>query len=287
MFLVDAPEKGRATQTALMTFLSRASNQFRTLPMDGSDPMHYVSNKIPVMYTSNAVQQRRWQEYLDNFSINSVMPDILNVQYLVFSKEQYAKDQSQLSNKYVPVFQSPDGAQLVLENLAVLPKAWLVPSVFKVENPAQILQMLQSAIFNPRQTALVETPAPITLGQPFAGTLGNVRVESYQGERVVLKATTTANSLLVLGDKFYKGWKATIDGRPTAIYPVNYILRGVYLTPGSHTIEFVFDPLPFKVGKWLTLTSFAIFAGMLVREIWFWRRKVREGHSGDEQKNLT
>ena len=80
------------------------------------------------------------------------------------------------------------------------------------------------------------------------------------------------NTLLVLGEKFYKGWKATVDGKSTTIYPVNYILRGVYLTPGKHTVEFLFDPLPFKIGKLLTFISFAIFAGMLIRA-WLFRRK--------------
>jgi hypothetical protein len=267
MFLVAAPEKGRASQSALMDFLARGSNQYRTLPMDGSDPMHYVSNKIPVMFTSNAVQQRRWQEFLDNFSLNSIMPDILNVRYLVFSTEQYAKERTQLSSKFVPVFQSPDGLQLVLENRDVLPKAWLVPSVLKVDAPGQILQMMQSSIFRPVQTALVESPPPIRLDQPFAGSPGDVRMEIYEGERIDVTATATANCLLVLGEKYYKGWKATVDGTAATIYPVNFILRGVYLTPGTHKIEFIFDPLPFKIGKYLTLASLLLFAVLIVREM--------------------
>lgn len=287
MFLVDAPEKGRATLTPIMTYLAQGSNQYRTLPMDGSDPMQYVSNKIPVMFTSNAVQQRRWQEYLDNFNLNSIMPDILNVKYLVFSAEQYAKEQAQLSSKFHPVFQSPDGKQIVLENREVLPKAWLVPSVLKVDNPEQMLSMLQSAIFRPDQTALVESPPPISLNQPFSGPPGNARVERYEGERINVSATAKTNCILVLGDKFYKGWKATVDGVSTAIYPVNYILRGVYLTPGTHRIEFIFDPLPFKIGKWLTLSSFVLFAIFLMREIRFWRRKEREGRVGDGQTDIA
>jgi hypothetical protein len=38
-------------------------------------------------------------------------------------------------------------------------------------------------------------------------------------------------------------------------------------------VRFVFDPLPFKVGKYLTLASFALFAAMLVRE---WKRRETE-----------
>jgi uncharacterized membrane protein YfhO len=77
-----------------------------------------------------------------------------------------------------------------------------------------------------------------------------------------------------LGEKYYKGWKATVDGKNTEIVPVNHILRGVYLTTGTHKVEFIFDPLPFKIGKYLTLASFALFAGMLVRE---WRGRRLKG----------
>jgi hypothetical protein len=52
----------------------------------------------------------------------------------------------------------------------------------------------------------------------------------------------------------------------------------VYLTPGTHTVEFVFDPLPFKIGKWLTLGSFAFFAALLARE--FLNRRKQRGNTG-------
>jgi uncharacterized membrane protein YfhO len=82
------------------------------------------------------------------------------------------------------------------------------------------------------------------------------------------------NTLLVLGEKYYKGWKATVDGKSAEVVPVDHVLRGVYLTPGTHRVEFVFDPLPFKIGKWLTLLSFAFFVVMLGRE-WLLKRRVK------------
>jgi uncharacterized membrane protein YfhO len=71
-----------------------------------------------------------------------------------------------------------------------------------------------------------------------------------------------------------------VDGKEVEIQPVDHVLRGVYLTPGTHTVEFVFDPLPFKIGKWLTLSSFAFFALMLLRE-WQVRRRGTQGNGED------
>jgi hypothetical protein len=270
MFLVAPPEATRSVRTPVMDFLARESRQYRTLPMNGSDPMQYVANKIPVMFTSNAVQQKRWQDYLDAFNFASSMPDMMNVKYVVYSPEQYLQDKTVMGDKYRQVFQSPDGKELVLENSAVLPKAWLVPSVLQVTQQDRIIGLLQSPQFDPRQLALVESPPPLALKAPGtepAGKAGSVQVRKYEGERIELSASVTENALMVLGEKYYQGWKALVDGKAAPIVPANYILRGIYLTPGEHTIEVVFDPIAFKIGKYLTLMSFLLFFAVLVREV--------------------
>jgi hypothetical protein len=178
-----------------------------------------------------------------------------------------------LGEKYVPVFQAPDGSQIVLENRMVLPKAWLVPSVVPVSDPGQLLGMMQSPAFNPRRLALVESPATVPLSPPALAVpfpAESVRLLHYEGGRISVAAANQTPALLVLGEKFYPGWKAFDNGRQIDIVPVDYVLRGVYLPAGSHKVEFVFNPLPFKVGKYLTFASFAIFVGAVV---WDWRRK--------------
>jgi hypothetical protein len=280
MFLVDVPHTSKGAKTPIIEFLGRESKQYRILPIN-SDPSIYTSQQIPVMFVSLPVQQVRWQQFLDAFVTTSAMPDMMNVKYLVYSADQYAREKAQLGDKFQSVFQSPDGGQVVLENRTVLPKAWLVPSVAMIKSTEQRLGILQNPSFNPRTVALVETPPPFPMAdldqaQPLFPL--SVTVTTYEGERIALSAKVPQNALLVLGEKYYKGWKATVDGKTTEIHPVNNILRGVYLTPGTHKVEFIFDPLPFKIGKYLTLASFAFFAGMLVRE-WLVRRRVK----GDEQ----
>jgi len=276
MFLVDEPQKVKGGKSPVMEFLlARSSNQYRVLPMEGSDPMQYATSGIPVMFTANAVQQQRWQDFLNVFSFTSSMPDMVNVKYLVLAKDQFAREKGQLGEKYQPVFQSPDGSQLVLENRMVLPKGWLVPAAAQITDLRQTLSILQSPSFDPRKTAIVESTPPLPMASPDSVEpfpLNAVSVVSYEGERIAVSTRTPRNALLVLGEKYYKGWNATVDGKPVEIYPVNHILRGVYLTPGKHKVEFVFDPLPFKIGKWLTLTSFLFYAVLLGRE-WWGRRK--------------
>lgn len=271
LFVVDEPHREATAKAPEIAFVKGAGTEYRTLPL-GGDPMPYAAAGVPVMFTSNAVQQRRWQEYLDNFNLLSGMPDILNVKYLVLAKDQLEQDKMGLSAKYRPVYTTPAGL-VVLENPTVLPKAWLAPVALQVEKPEEMLAALQSPQFNPRTMALVETPPPIPVAKDPkwsapADAAGQARVTRYEAERIDVDAAVKLNSLLVLGEKYYKGWKATVDGKVAEIYPVDHVLRGIYLTPGSHKVEFVFDPMPFKVGKYLTFVSFVFFALFLGREVW-------------------
>ena len=275
MLLQDVPEKVKGIRTPAMEFLARGSRQYRALPTNNTDPMQYATSGIPVMFTANPVQQQRWLNFLEAFSFSSPMPDMLNVKYLVYGTAQYERDKGALVNKYTPVFRSPDGGEVVLENRSVLPKGWLVPAVDVITDPGQALAVLRDPLFDPRQKALVETPPPIPLADPHAPRTenrGDVSVDRFESDHISVIANAPRNSLLVLGEKYYRGWRATVDGKPVVIHPVNHVLRGVYLTQGRHRVEFVFDPLPFRIGKWLTLVSFALYALFLGREIWLMKR---------------
>jgi hypothetical protein len=279
LVLTDPPNRTEAAVTPAMGWIKIQSHgaqgtgqevpEYRVLLFGGSDPMRYASAGIPVLFTANAVQKRRWQEYLDILSLQSAMPDIMNVRWLVADEALYQQHQSTFGNRYPPVFRG--GGEVVLENRQVLPKAWLVTRAELVtDHPERLKRMLDSS-FDPSRVALVESPPQLALVP--AEKPGSVRLLQYKGEKIrLMSEETTANSLLVLGEKYHNGWKASVDGKPAAIVPVNHILRGVYLTPGKHTVEFRFDPLPFKIGKWLTLGSFALFGVVAVREWWLRRR---------------
>lgn len=282
MFLINVPETSRGVVSPVAEFLSKGGEQYRSLPMNDVDPMYYATKKIPVMYTSNPVQKRRWQEFLDAFSVDSPMMDIMNTRYMVVRAEQYAQDKEAMERKFRLVYASPDGKEVVLENLTVLPKAWLVPTVEVLTGSPQQLAALRSPAFDPWRVALVESPPPVQLAGPTAATPAaeDVKITRYGGELIELTAKTPANMLLVLGEKYYQGWRASVNGKESPIVPVNHVLRGVYLPAGNHQVRFIFDPLPFKVGKWVTFASFALYGAMLARE---WRRMKVRGARSEER----
>jgi hypothetical protein len=271
MLLQDMPEKVKGVKSPVMSYLAGQGREYRTLPLTDEDPMSYATSGIPVMFTANAVQQARWQNFLNVFDLTSPLPDMMNVRYLVCLADQYMKDREAFGDGYIPVYSSPDGFALVLENRDVLPKGWLVNAVSVVSDPAKAFETLRGKDFNPRRMALVESQPPILMADPNKSTTvspGEVVIKSYESNRIDVVAKGEMNALLVLGEKYFRGWRATVDGREVSIHPVNQVLRGVYLPPGEHRVEFIFDPVPFKIGKWITLVSFAVYALFLGRELW-------------------
>jgi len=276
LVLTDPPNRAGSTATPAMSWIRQQSQggkgkdlpEYRVLLLGSSDPMRYASARIPVLFTANAVQKRRWQEYLDVLSLESTLPDIMNVRWLVAEEKLYEQNKGHFGDRYPVVFRG--GGEVVLENRQVLPKAWLVTNMEAVADPGQRIRRMQDPSFNPSATALVESRPPLDISRNEGNRA--VKVDRYEGELVCLTADSGTGSLLVLGEKYHQGWKATVNGTPTAIVPVNHVLRGIYLTPGRHMVEFRFDPLPFKIGKWLTLGSFAFFAVVAVRELLMRRR---------------
>jgi hypothetical protein len=264
----------------VVSYLEPRIDHYRMQPLGGESATYYADYGLANLSAYVTVSEKRYREFLEAFSLDGRMPDLMNLKYIVMPGGDYRSQQGKLSAKYTPVFTAADGS-VVLENRTVLPKAWLVPFAATIPDSQQRLAAMNDPRFDPALLAIVESTPTLPLSYPGNGYIpGTARVEEYQPNRIVVSTAAGQNSLLVLGEKYYNWWYATVDGKKSDIVPVDHVLRGVYLTPGTHRVEFVFDPLPFKVGKWLTLSSMFLFALLLGRE-WLLRRSrpsLRDGH---------
>jgi Bacterial membrane protein YfhO len=165
-------------------------------------------------------------------------------------------------------YSGPDAR--IYRNLRAVPRAFLVGRQRVVDGGDAALAATVSPTFDARTTAVTERAVP---GLPQAGgtaSPGSARLVGYGDERAVVRATARQPSLLVLTDVNYPGWKATVDGRPAAIERVDYLLRGVAIPAGSHTVEFRYAPLSWRIG-WIvsSVAALAFVAALVVG----WRRR--------------
>ncbi len=147
----------------------------------------------------------------------------------------------------------------VYSNSGALPRAWVVGDQRVVDGEDAALDAVGDARWDPRREAIVEDRL-----DGLGGEGGSARLESYEPERVVIDADSRGPGLLVLSDLHYPGWKAEVDGEEVDIERVNYMMRGVPLPPGSHRVEFEYEPLSWRIGWILSLIGLVVFALLLV-----------------------
>lgn len=133
------------------------------------------------------------------------------------------------------------GPFAVFEFTGALPRAKLYSQWQVSTNDDATLTQLAAKDFNPAQTVLVAEPLPA----PKEGAInvtGKVEFKSYAPKRIVLGAQAESPSVLLLNDKHDPNWQVLVDGKPAPLLRCNYIMRGVFLEPGEHTVEFQFRP---------------------------------------------
>jgi hypothetical protein len=138
---------------------------------------------------------------------------------------------------------SPTGRYAVIEFTGALPRASLYSNWQLETNDVAALDLLASPEFDPAETVLVagDVPLPVESGQTNAST-GTVGIVSYAPKHVVLNATNFMPSILLLNDKYDPNWKLMVDGEASELLRCNSVMRGVFLKPGEHTVEFSFEP---------------------------------------------
>jgi uncharacterized membrane protein YfhO len=100
--------------------------------------------------------------------------------------------------------------------------------------------------FDPAKQALVENSVAPVGTNPNAE--GKARVLHHSDTRWEIGASSLSPGLLVIGQNYYPGWRATVNGAQTEILRVNYTQQAVLLPAGENRIVLEFRPVSFMVG---------------------------------------
>jgi hypothetical protein len=157
----------------------------------------------------------------------------------------------------------------VYENLRAMPRAWIVSDVRSLR-PDMILWVLRNSIlpggekFDPARVALVEDPA-FELASTGNVPMADITVIPGAETDIAVHVETRAPAFLVLSDIHYPGWQATVDGEPTPIVRVDYVLRGLRLDAGSHIVQFEYRPSSLRWGGSISALSALCIVGAFLR----------------------
>ncbi len=117
-----------------------------------------------------------------------------------------------------------------------------------------------------RQTAVVESDAPISLGAPHPSD--QAAIIGYEPTKVKIKVRTREQGFVVLPDVYHPTWRAVVDRTPTVLYATNVAMRGVVVPPGEHIVEFYYNETPVKLAIAVAVLTAVACLVLLVLKGW-------------------
>ncbi len=212
----------------------------------------------------HAAKLRRYQDIIDFYISGHVNMNVLNM----------------LNARYIVAPGGERGYQ-VHRNEQALGNAWFVDSLQMVENPNEEILALNS--LQPADKAVVNGKE---FGKQLQGkelrrdSLSSIEMEHqqpYNPDKVVYRSKTSREQLAVFSEIYYApDWFAYIDGKPAEYLRVNYILRGMVIPAGEHTIEFRNEAPRFHRLDTVSLgSSIALVLVMAASLFVYYRRKEK------------
>ncbi len=166
-----------------------------------------------------------------------------------------------LNTKYVIQQQGND--VVAMKNPDALGNCWFVKAVKFVNGPVEEMKALDN--FNPKDTAIVdEKYKNLVTAYLVPDSTASIKMKTFDNDAITYESSSNASHIAVFSEIFYKDWKATIDGKPTDYFKTNYVLRGMIIPAGKHTIEFCFEPAVFYMGKNISNISSWLLALLLI-----------------------
>ncbi len=162
-----------------------------------------------------------------------------------------------------------------VQNTFLLPRFRFVPRVsFHPDLAGAILsaRTLAWQVNRHEQCIRLDEPAEtVAFRQPprllsFEDAGGRIRLDYQAGE---------GGGLFVAGMTYDRGWRATLDGAPLAVYPTAACQIAVRLPAGQHHLELRYHERLLVAGAAVTLLSLAAGLGLLLRSR---RRQLAQGH---------
>jgi len=181
-----------------------------------------------------------------------------------------------LNTKYF-IQRNPQNGQSVAQlNRAAFGACWLVKAIHYVKDGNEEMKALDSV--NVRDTAIVQQRfSSIIKFSPEADSAASIKLTENLNDKLTYQFSSATNQFAVFSEIYYdKGWNAYLDGNKADYCRVDYVLRGMPVPAGKHTIEFRFEPHSYATGSmistWSALILYLLLIGAIVIE--FRKKKV-------------
>jgi uncharacterized membrane protein YfhO len=140
--------------------------------------------------------------------------------------------------------------------------AWFVDTITIVPNADAEIAALNG--FNPTTTAIVDTRFSKQMTEGLDNTSASIVLTEYKPNYLKYNSSSTNDGVAIFSEIYYdKGWNAYVDNKLTSHFRANYVLRGMQVPAGNHTVEFKFEPTSYHTGETIAYASSIILLLLL------------------------
>lgn len=178
-----------------------------------------------------------------------------------------------MNTKYI-ILPVKDGA-IPFPNSSANGNVWFVNEIISVANADSEIVKLYS--INTKTQAVIQNKNKLSNLKNHYSAKGKIYLTSYLPNELKYTSVTDEEQFAVFSDIYYpKGWNAYIDGQLQPHTCVNYVLRGMIIPKGTHTIEFKFEPESYKMGNSIAYVGSVFVYTILMLIIWMLWKQIKK-----------
>jgi hypothetical protein len=188
---------------------------------------------------------RIYQDIIERYLYSSPNPQVLNM----------------LNAKYIITQNPQNGQQMLIPNPEAYGNCWFVKHVKIVKDDVEEIQSIGTT--NLKDTAIVQQSFSAAVTQPQWDSTSSISLTKFDNDAMEYTSNSSAAQFAVFSEVYYAdGWNAYIDGKKADYVKADYVLRGLSIPAGKHSIKFVFEPAIFK--KSLTISYLGSWAVLIL-----------------------
>jgi hypothetical protein len=163
-----------------------------------------------------------------------------------------------LNTRYVIIKDRNSGQLIPQRNPQACGNAWFVSAVKFVPDADGELNALMDS-FAPVKEAIVNEKFKEQIGNWTGGLIdstASIKLTDYKANDLKYEYVASKEQIAVFSEIYFeKGWNAYVDGQLTPHFQTDYILRGMKLPAGKHTVEFKFEPTVYRTGEKIAMAG--------------------------------
>lgn len=241
------------TATSIDKEILKDTSYFRVFDLTSSGAKaSYFHNSLNGYH---AAKLRRYEDVFD-FYVSQNNLNVLNM----------------LNTKYI-IATDEEGNQFPYLNEEANGNAWFIKSLEKKDSANEEIKALDSlenkikAVYSvdKQKNNYEELKTNYTLD-----SVASINLLEHEPNYLKYQSSNNNKGFAVFSEVYYSnGWKTFIDGKESMHLRVNYVLRGMEIPAGNHTIEFKFEPQVVQTGSSIALVSSILFGLLLIGGLFY------------------